>query len=76
MKSWVEKNEESTHQVLDTGQEKYLIIENKKYPAFVYFTIESQLSHDARLLWSDRAPGAYSVFINPNEILLPKDKYT
>ncbi|WP_026632483.1 hypothetical protein [Dyadobacter alkalitolerans] len=68
------KDEESTHQVSDVKQDEDFVIENKKQPAFVYFTIEGQLSHDAKLVWSDRAPGADSVFINPNEISLPKGK--
>ena len=68
------KNEKFTHQVSDVRQKQDFVIENKKSPAFVYFNIEGELSHDAKLIWSDRAPGADSVFTNPNEILLPKGK--
>jgi hypothetical protein len=68
------KDEKWTHHVKDCSRQDYFIIENEKQAVFVRFNIEGQLSHDAKLLWSDRTPGADSVFNNPNEILLPKGK--
>lgn len=65
-------SEKYAHEVTDANDHDYFVIENKKKPAFVYFTIEGQLSHEARLLWSDRAPDADTVFTGPNQILLPK----
>jgi hypothetical protein len=68
------KDENFTHQVEDVKGDDYFTIENKKNPAFVYFTIEGELSHDAKIQWSDSAPGADTVFSYANEILLPKGK--
>lgn len=68
------KDEKSTLSVPDVKQQKDFIIENKKQPAFVYFTIEGELSHDAKILWKDTAPKSDTVFTGANEILLPKGK--
>jgi hypothetical protein len=68
------KDEKFTHLVRDVKEDDYFIIENKKQPAFVRFTIEGELSHDAKLFWKDTAPDADTVFTHANEILLPKGK--
>lgn len=68
------KDEKFIHQVKDVKQDDYFIIENKKTPVFVRFTIEGELSHDAKILWSDNGPGADTVFLHANEILIPKGK--
>lgn len=68
------KSEQFTHQVVDVSTDDYFIIENKKKPAFAYFTVEGELSHDAKLLWSGSEPDADTTFSLPNEILLPKGK--
>lgn len=69
------KDENFTHQVEDVKVDNYFTFENKKVAASsVSFSIEGELSHDAKILWSDTAPEADTVFINPREILLPKGK--
>lgn len=68
------KSEKFSHEVIDVDRNDYFIIENKKKPAFAYFTIEGELSHDAVLLWSGSEPDTDTVFSLPNEILLPKGK--
>ena len=68
------KNEKFMHQVVDVRKDDYFIIENEKKPAFAYFTVEGELSHDAKLLWSGSEPDADTTFSLPNEILLPKGK--
>lgn len=68
------KDEKSTHPVVNVKQQEDFIIENKKQPAFVYFTIEGELSHDAKIFWKDTPPGSDTVFVGANEIILPKGK--
>ena len=68
------KSEKFTHQIVDVSKDDYFIIENKKKPAFAYFTVEGALSHDAKLLWSGSEPNADTTFSLPNEVLLPKGK--
>jgi len=55
------KSEKFNHQVNDVKKNEFFIIENEKKPAFAYFTIEEDLSHDAKTLL-------------PNEISIPKGK--
>ncbi len=68
------KSEKFNHQVSDVKKDDYFIIENKKKPVFAYFTIEGELSHDAKILWSGSEPDVDTVFSFPNEILIPKGK--
>ncbi|MCE7061962.1 hypothetical protein [Dyadobacter sp. CY343] len=68
------KDEKFYHQVTEVNKDDYFIIENRKQPTFVFFTIEGDLSHDAKILWSDTVPSADTVFAGANEILLPKGK--
>lgn len=68
------KSEKFNQQVNDVKKNDFFIIENEKKPAFAYFTIEEDLSHDAKKLWSGSEPNANTVFSLPNEILIPKGK--
>jgi hypothetical protein len=68
------KDEKFDHQVPDVGKEHYFVIENKKQPASASFSIEGELSHDAKILWSGSEPVADTASSSSNEILLPKGK--
>lgn len=56
------------------AKDDYFVIENKKKPVFARFSVEGELSHDAKILWSGSKPIGDTTFSYPNEILLPKGK--
>ena len=68
------KDEKWTHQVRDVHRNDYFAIKNKGPAASVTFNIEGELSHDAKILWSDREPDSDTSFSSPQEIVLPKGK--
>lgn len=68
------KDEKFEHQVVDVSEDDYFVITNKKKPVFARFTVDGQLSHDAKILWSGSEPAGDTAFSVPNEILLPKGK--
>lgn len=68
------KEEKFEHHVVDVAQDDYVVIENKKKPVLARFTVEGQLSHDAKILWSASKPVGDTAFSFPYEIALPKGK--
>lgn len=69
------KDENFTHEVVDVKRVDYFTVNNKSLAvSSVSFSIEGELSHDAKILWSDTAPDADTVFTSPTEILLPQGK--
>lgn len=64
--------QEWSHTIKDCGKSDYFTISNKGEAASVTFEIQGNLSHDAKILWSDQSPDSDTVFVNSNEILLSK----
>jgi uncharacterized GH25 family protein len=68
------KDENFTHKVQDVKENDVFVIHSKGIAnTFARFTVEGDLSHDARIVWSDREITSDTVVASyPNEILLPK----
>jgi hypothetical protein len=61
-------------EVTDCSTPKLFVIENKGEPVVASLTIKGELNHDARVVWSDQAPGPDSVLISVNRIELKRGK--
>lgn len=66
------KDENFFHEVNDVAKNDLFVIVNKKQPAFVKFIVTGELSHNAKIIFSEEAPDADTLFAYPREILLAK----
>lgn len=66
------KDEKWELYVTNVARDDYFEIENKSQAMNVNFALEGELTHDARILWSDRAPDEDTLFKDPQEILVPR----
>ena len=63
------KAEKFEHNVTDVSRSNFFVIEKEKKPVFAYFTVNAELSHDAKILWSGSESAGDTAFSVPNKIL-------
>lgn len=68
------KDQQWDLEVKDYSKKEVFIVENKSIASSVSLQIEGQLSHDATLTWSEKAPEADTTAYSHRELVLAKGK--